>query len=210
MFLRLNFFKTHVISFTLAPIIGAAIMTASNGQFPVAYIDALFVCVSAVTGTGLATIELSALTAWQQTIIVILELLGSQATVAWLVVLVRRRYFTSYLDHIVQGELKRQRREDGPSLLERGRMRTMQLFYRGKRWRSRPAPPQDAPSPVSAVSLDEIGSGFGLELRQTETPHRVTSSPEPMNEDLGEWSGAHPHWSTDAALRQRQGTRRRV
>ena len=97
-FKRLNFFKIHVIflcvvlnlnvehnelkyNSTLAPIIGAAIMTASNGRFPVAYIDALFVCVSAVTGTGLATIELSALTVWQQGIIVILELLGSQVSV---------------------------------------------------------------------------------------------------------------------------------
>lgn len=44
--------------------------------------DSLFICVSAVTGTGLATVDLSSLTAWQQAIIVILELTGNQVRMA--------------------------------------------------------------------------------------------------------------------------------
>jgi len=39
------------------------------------YIDSLFICVSGVTGTGLATVDLSALTLWQQFIIVIVSLI---------------------------------------------------------------------------------------------------------------------------------------
>jgi Trk-type K+ transport system membrane component len=60
------------------PVFLAGIFTASNGRFKIAYTDALFVCVSAVTGTGLTTVDLSSLTAWQQTILVILELTGNQ------------------------------------------------------------------------------------------------------------------------------------
>jgi len=43
------------------------------------YIDSLFICVSGVTGTGLATVDLSALTLWQQFIIVIVSHLKSGA-----------------------------------------------------------------------------------------------------------------------------------
>ena len=55
----------------------AAIAYASNGRFPARYVDLLFCCVSAMTGTGLATLDLSALTAWQQAILVVLQLVGS-------------------------------------------------------------------------------------------------------------------------------------
>ena len=64
----------------LYPLILAAIFTASNGRFKIAFIDALYVCISAVTGTGLTTIDLSSLTAWQQTILVILEITGNQVS----------------------------------------------------------------------------------------------------------------------------------
>ena len=62
----------------LSPTVLAGIFVASNGRFKIAYIDALFVCISAATGTGLTTIDLSSLTAWQQTILVILEITGNQ------------------------------------------------------------------------------------------------------------------------------------
>jgi len=62
---------------TLVPVIAAGILSASNGAFDVKYIDALFLCVSGITGTGLATVDLSALTPWQQVIIVIVSLVGS-------------------------------------------------------------------------------------------------------------------------------------
>jgi Trk-type K+ transport system membrane component len=62
---------------TLVPIVSASVLVASNGRFDINYIDALFVCVSGITGTGLATIDLSLLTAWQQAIIVLVSLVGS-------------------------------------------------------------------------------------------------------------------------------------
>ncbi len=61
---------------TLVPIIDAGILCASSTTFSIEYIDSLFICVSGVTGTGLATasVDLSALTPWQQVIIVIVSL----------------------------------------------------------------------------------------------------------------------------------------
>ncbi|KAF8488600.1 hypothetical protein F5888DRAFT_1674909 [Russula emetica] len=55
--------------------IAAGILSASNGAFDVKYIDALFLCVSGITGTGLVTVDLSALTPLQQVILVIVSLI---------------------------------------------------------------------------------------------------------------------------------------
>ncbi|VDC01026.1 unnamed protein product [Peniophora sp. CBMAI 1063] len=104
---NLNFFKLHLMAFTIVPLICAGILYASNGLFPIRFIDALFICISATTGTGLTTVDLSALTAWQQVIIAALTIAGSPTTVAWIVVLVRKHYFTTHLDGIVKRELSR-------------------------------------------------------------------------------------------------------
>lgn len=74
----------------LTPLFWAVIFWASNGKFHIEFVDSLFICVSAVTGTGLTTLDLSSLTAWQQTILVILEITGSPVTISWLVVMFRR------------------------------------------------------------------------------------------------------------------------
>jgi Trk-type K+ transport system membrane component len=73
---NLNFFRIHVIVFVLTPLVFSGIFYASNGEFKVAYIDALFVCYSAMTVTGLTTVNLSSLTGWQQAIVFILMLVG--------------------------------------------------------------------------------------------------------------------------------------
>lgn len=72
------------------PLFWSVIFWGSNGKFRIKYIDSLFLCVSAVTGTGLGSVDLSALTAWQQAILVILEILGSPVMVSWVVVMFRR------------------------------------------------------------------------------------------------------------------------
>jgi hypothetical protein len=62
---------------TLVPIIDAGVLCASSTTFSIKYIDSLFICVSGLTGTGLATVDLSALTPWQQVIIVIVSVVKS-------------------------------------------------------------------------------------------------------------------------------------
>ncbi|KAI9066036.1 TrkH-domain-containing protein [Trametes sanguinea] len=103
----LNFYRIHLLAFIFFPLFGATILWASNGKFPVKFIDSLFICISAATGTGLVTLDLSSLTVWQQVILVLLELFGNQTFVSWVVVLVRRWYFLRNLRHIVAAELER-------------------------------------------------------------------------------------------------------
>ncbi|KAG1846591.1 cation transport protein-domain-containing protein [Suillus subalutaceus] len=74
---HLNFFRIHVIFFTLTPLIFSGILYASNGKYPVAYIDALYNSVSAMTVCGLATVNLSQLTAWQQVLLFIQMCIGN-------------------------------------------------------------------------------------------------------------------------------------
>lgn len=62
---------------TFAPLIASGIFYASNGEYHISYVDALFNCVSAVTVCGLATVDLSTLTPWQQVILFLLMCTGS-------------------------------------------------------------------------------------------------------------------------------------
>jgi len=72
-----NFFRLHVSAFVFLPLILSGVFYASNGQFHIRYIDSLFLCYSAMTDTGLATVNLSTLTVWQQVILYLLIMLVS-------------------------------------------------------------------------------------------------------------------------------------
>lgn len=101
----------------------ASIFWASNGEFKIRFVDALFVCVSAATGTGLSPVDLSSTTPWQQAIITLLEICGNLVFVSWVVVYFRRSvpspsieckwltflsaYFIDHLKHIVAAEHER-------------------------------------------------------------------------------------------------------
>ncbi len=62
---------------TITPFVFSGIFFAANGEFHIAYIDSLFLCFSAMTVTGLATVDLSSLTGFQQSLLFILQSLGS-------------------------------------------------------------------------------------------------------------------------------------
>ncbi|KAJ8591379.1 hypothetical protein M405DRAFT_788957 [Rhizopogon salebrosus TDB-379] len=104
---HLNFFRIHVIFFTLTPLMFSGIFYASNGRYPVAYIDALFNSVSAMTVCGLATVNLSQLTVWQQVLLFIQMCIGNPVIVSWVMVYTRRHYFAKRLDHIIRAEAAR-------------------------------------------------------------------------------------------------------
>ncbi len=63
---------------TQTPLIFSGIMYGtSTGGFNISYIDCLFNCMSAMTVCGLATIDLSTLTAFQQALLFIQMIIGS-------------------------------------------------------------------------------------------------------------------------------------
>ncbi|WFD34941.1 hypothetical protein MCUN1_001787 [Malassezia cuniculi] len=90
----LNFFRIHLLYFVLTPFITAAIMYASNTKDNyIPYIDCVFMCVSAITVTGLVTIPVSQLTLWQQIILFFHMCTGNVIIVSMTMVLVRRHHF---------------------------------------------------------------------------------------------------------------------
>ncbi|KAM5534365.1 hypothetical protein V8D89_011958 [Ganoderma adspersum] len=92
-----NFFRLHLVYFTVVPLIAAGVFYAVNGEFHIPFIDALFLCYSALTVTGLSTVNLSTLTAFQQVILFVLMLMGDVTIVAWVMVLVRLRFFRQHI-----------------------------------------------------------------------------------------------------------------
>ncbi|KAF9047413.1 cation transport protein-domain-containing protein [Panaeolus papilionaceus] len=98
---HLNFYRVHLLFFTFTPLIFSVIFYLSNGRYKVAYVDCLFNCVSAMTVCGLATINLSELTPFQQAILFFLMSIGSPVTISWVMVFVRRHYFAKKFEHLV-------------------------------------------------------------------------------------------------------------
>ncbi|KAJ3875588.1 cation transport protein-domain-containing protein [Lentinula edodes] len=99
---HLNFYRIHILFFTFTPLIFSAIFYASNGRYKISYIDALFNCVSAMTVCGLATLDLSSLTPWQQVILFIQMCLGSPVVVSWVMVYIRKYYFEKKFEHLIE------------------------------------------------------------------------------------------------------------
>ena len=78
---HVTFYRIHLAAFTIVPLVTAAIFYASHGRFPVTFIDSLFVCYSAMTVTGLATINLSTITPWQQVLLYFLMAIVSKGPI---------------------------------------------------------------------------------------------------------------------------------
>ncbi|KAI0666217.1 cation transport protein-domain-containing protein [Trametes maxima] len=99
-----NFFRLHLLFFTFTPLVAAGIFYGVNGEFHIPFIDALFLCYSALTVTGLSTVNLSTLTVFQQVILFVLMAMGDITIIAWVMVLVRMHYFR---EHIIERHRKK-------------------------------------------------------------------------------------------------------
>lgn len=62
---------------TFTPLVFSGILYACNGRYHIAYIDCLFLCVTSMTVCGLATVDLSSLTPFQQFLLFAQMCLGS-------------------------------------------------------------------------------------------------------------------------------------
>ncbi|KAF5357330.1 hypothetical protein D9758_005883 [Tetrapyrgos nigripes] len=104
---------------TFTPLFFSAIFYASNGAVHISYIDALFNCVSAMTVCGLASVDLSSLTTWQQVVLFIQMCLGSPVVVAWVTVYLRKYYFEKKFEHVIQASLNPEADGEGGFSLSR-------------------------------------------------------------------------------------------
>ncbi|KAI9062394.1 hypothetical protein FKP32DRAFT_1593550 [Trametes sanguinea] len=149
---HLNFYRVHLLFFTFTPLIFSGIFYASNGEFHIDYIDCLFNCVSAMTVCGLASVDLSSLTSFQQALLFIQMCLGSPVVVSWTMVFIRRSFFARKFQRIVEAELARRaaRRMHAPVDVKIEpwwrRLWTLLKWRRGTRLRS-----------FSDISVQEVG-----------------------------------------------------
>ncbi|KDQ09512.1 hypothetical protein BOTBODRAFT_148102 [Botryobasidium botryosum FD-172 SS1] len=97
-----NFYRIHVVAFILLPLIGSGIFYGANGEFPISFLDSLFMCYSAMTQTGLATVNMSTLTGFQQCILFILMMIGDTTVVSMVMILVRKYYFRTRCQTVVR------------------------------------------------------------------------------------------------------------
>ncbi|KAK0462994.1 potassium transporter [Desarmillaria tabescens] len=95
-----TFYRIHLAAFVFVPLISSGIFYACNGRFRISYLDSLFLCYSAMTVTGLSTVNLSTLTVWQQVMLYLLMMVGDITTVSWIMVLVRKHYFRTHCENL--------------------------------------------------------------------------------------------------------------
>ncbi|KAL3430890.1 cation transport protein-domain-containing protein [Aspergillus tetrazonus] len=89
-----NFLSLHYTYFIVVSLISSLIFWgASNPPRSVSYTDALFMCISAMTGTGLNSVEASTLTTFQQVTMFVLLMLGHAILISITVLHVRKRAF---------------------------------------------------------------------------------------------------------------------
>lgn len=105
-----NFYRVHVIYFIFTILLTTVILWGSgvNGnsndedaRFRLSFTDALFLCTSAMTNTGLNTVNLSSITAFQQSILCILMLIGNLTIVSTGTILVRRHFIRKYMQEFL-------------------------------------------------------------------------------------------------------------
>ncbi|EST09385.1 Cation transporter [Kalmanozyma brasiliensis GHG001] len=107
---NLNFYRVHVMVFTLVPLIAAGIFYACNGETHVKFIDCLFVCVSAMTVTGLVTFNISTANGGQQAILFILMCFGNISAVSVTMIWIRRSFFRKKFDRVIRRSAKARKR----------------------------------------------------------------------------------------------------
>ncbi|GAA5892072.1 hypothetical protein JCM6882_005687 [Rhodosporidiobolus microsporus] len=106
---HLNFYRIHLLVFSFVPLIVSGIFYASNGpseENQISYIDALFMCTSAMTVTGLNSVLQASLTLWQTVIIFFLMAIGSPPSVSIIVLLIRRQFFRNKFDYMVANDAR--------------------------------------------------------------------------------------------------------
>ncbi|GAO46751.1 TrkH-domain-containing protein [Saitoella complicata NRRL Y-17804] len=108
----LNFITVHYAYFIFVCLVSSGIFWgASRPVGAVSYVDSLFLVVSAMSLTGLNTINLSTLNTFQQFLLFFLILIGSSIFVSAFVVWIRTHYFAKKFKHVAEQQRKRRQEE---------------------------------------------------------------------------------------------------
>ncbi|KAJ7788931.1 potassium transporter [Mycena olivaceomarginata] len=171
-----TFYRFHVVAFTIVPLIAAGIFYGCNGRFHVSFLDSMFICYSAMTVTGLTTINLSTTTPWQQAILYILMIIGDFTVVSWIMVLVRKWYFKNVCEYI--DDRFRPRPSKSRTLFLKSISAPVAMF---KQTEEVPAPEKSEPptfqliQPTPGVTLDTYGNDTPNGQRASEDEGHILS-----------------------------------
>ncbi|KAF2660376.1 TrkH-domain-containing protein [Lophiostoma macrostomum CBS 122681] len=110
----LNFITLHYAYFITTTIVATLIFWGSSSPAKsISWWDSMFMCMSAVTGSGLNTINVSQLTTFQQVVLVILMIIGSQVLVSYFTVAFRKHIFEKRFEDIVEMEKENRKARKG-------------------------------------------------------------------------------------------------
>ncbi|WVQ71337.1 hypothetical protein IAR50_000865 [Cryptococcus sp. DSM 104548] len=178
---HLNFFRAHILVFTFTPIIASGIFYAANGSATgnansaltgvqkVQYLDCLFMCFSAMTTTGLCTINLSALHPFQQFMLFVLFIIGDSSFVSLIMVLVRKRYFRTHCEQLLANDCSRRGLPEYSTRKSTiKRLRGKDVAFSG---------PMDG---HKIEGFEDLGHGEGQEEGAEQEPQIITDSPTDM------------------------------
>ncbi|KAH3920480.1 hypothetical protein HBI56_070630 [Parastagonospora nodorum] len=106
----LNFYRAHMLYFIIVIAISSVIVYGAGiahgpkeyGKAHLTYMDALFLCTSAMSTTGLNSVNLGDLSGFQQAVLCVLMILGSIPFVSAWVVLIRRALFRKKMADVVK------------------------------------------------------------------------------------------------------------
>ncbi|KAL1599849.1 Sodium transporter hkt1 [Paraconiothyrium brasiliense] len=110
----INFITLHYAYFIAITIVGTLIFWgASNPAKSVGWWDSMFMVMSALTASGLNTVNLSQLTIFQQVELAVLMMLGSQVLVSYFTVAFRKHIFEKRFEDIVEMEKENRKAKKG-------------------------------------------------------------------------------------------------
>ncbi|KAK1783199.1 cation transport protein-domain-containing protein [Copromyces sp. CBS 386.78] len=119
-----NFISIHYAYFIVVCMFASLIFWgSSNPAHSISYADSLFLVVSAMTETGLNTVNLSEMTTWQQILLFLLIIFGSAIWVSIWTVLARKHVFEARFKDVVRAD--RLRRANRLSSVSLSRLRFM-------------------------------------------------------------------------------------
>lgn len=134
---KIHFLQLHYLYILLLSFLGSTFFYFQPGT-TYAYIDALFMSTSAVTNTGLNTINMSSLSTWQALIMYFGSFCGSHVMISIIIVYVRRHYFSKRFEDILifnkaqrLREANRRKFEKNMSEMEKQRRKSTGESFKG-------------------------------------------------------------------------------
>ncbi|KAI1260549.1 cation transport protein-domain-containing protein [Xylariaceae sp. FL1019] len=100
-----NFITLHYAYFIVTAIIGTLVFWGSSApRYSIGWWDSLFMVMSALTASGLNTVNVSQLTTFQQVQLCVFMIMGSQVTISYVTIAFRKHIFEKRFEDIVETE----------------------------------------------------------------------------------------------------------